>query len=87
MIPITVKITLKQRDYVDTIIKSGQCASYGHSYRFLLHYYRTTKRIMERQKTELAVLRYKANGGSEEHGKELGTQERLETEGKTNNDR
>jgi len=56
MMPITVKVTLQQREYLDKVIASGQCASYGHSFRFLLHFYKTNKRVIEKLKSDRARL-------------------------------
>jgi len=59
MIPITVKITVEDRSYLDKQIKAGQFASYGHSFRGLLYYYRTTKRVLEKLKYDNAIMRNK----------------------------
>ena len=67
MMPIQVKITQEQRDYVDKEIKRGAFASYGHSFRYLLSFYKKNKRVIERVRAENAILRdslgvYKGHG-------------------------
>jgi len=59
MIPITVKITPEDRRYLDVQIKSGQFASYGHSFRGLLYYFRTSKRVIEKLKYDNTAMRIK----------------------------
>jgi len=59
MIPITVKISLEDRDYIDRRIKAGEINSYGHCLRYLLNYRRKTERVVAVLKSENAVLRFK----------------------------
>jgi len=54
-----VRVTLKERDYLDKEIKSGRFASYGQAFRGLLYYYKQSKRSIERMRGENAVLRAK----------------------------
>ena len=57
MLPITNKITLDQRDYLDRVIKSGEMASYGHSLRYLIQYHRKSKRVIAVLKADNARLK------------------------------
>ena len=59
MIPINVKISLEDRDYLDKRIKAREIASYGHSFRYLISYRRKTERVVAVLKKENAVLRYR----------------------------
>ncbi|KKL89154.1 hypothetical protein LCGC14_1917540 [marine sediment metagenome] len=57
MIPITVKVTLSQRNYLDAEIKKGKFASYGHSMRALIHYYRVMGRENSKLRSENARMK------------------------------
>jgi len=56
---ISVKLTEKERDSVDVLINRGMFASYGHAFRGMLYYYKTTKRTNARLLAENAVMRAK----------------------------
>jgi len=51
---ITVKLSIKERDYVDRLIEQNKFASYGHSFRALLHYYKVNTREIAKLRTRLA---------------------------------
>lgn len=57
MLPVTNKITLEQRDWLDKRIKAGEFASYGHALRFLIGYRQKNERVVANLKTENAQLR------------------------------
>ena len=59
MIPITVKITLEDRAYLDRRIRANEIASYGHALRYLISYRRKTERVVAVLKSDNAVLRSK----------------------------
>ena len=59
MIPITCKITLEDRTYLDRRIKANEIASYGHAMRYLISYRKKTDRVVQNLKSENAVLRSK----------------------------
>ena len=65
---INVKIYKEQRNWLDKEIDRGAIASYGHSMRFLIQYYRKTKRVVAVLKSENAVLRdrIKQSGGNDD---------------------
>lgn len=57
MIPIQVRISMRDRNYLDAEIKKGRFASYGHAMRALLHYYKTMGRENSKLRTENARFR------------------------------
>ena len=59
MIPITCKITLEDRAYLDRRISANEIASYGHAMRYLISYRKKTDRVVQNLKSENAVLRSK----------------------------
>ena len=76
MLPVTCKITLEQRDYLDSEIKKGNLASYGHSLRFFMGWYKKYKRVLAKQSNDIAILRadnerLKGNGYVQEKGTEV----------------
>ena len=54
---ITVKLSIKERNYVDTLISQGKFASYGHSYRGLLYWHKIYVRQNEALRSENAALK------------------------------
>ena len=44
----------RERDYIDHLIDKGVFASYGHSLRALLHWYKVDQREIGKLRTELA---------------------------------
>jgi Arc/MetJ-type ribon-helix-helix transcriptional regulator len=59
---ITVRITAKESDYLDTLISQGMFASYSHSLRGLLYWHKQNQRVIGNLKRENAVLRAKVSG-------------------------
>ena len=57
MIPINCKITMRDRNYIDSEIKKGKFASYGHCLRALLHYYRVMSRENAKLRSENARMK------------------------------
>lgn len=56
---ISVKLSTYERNYLDSEIKKGRFASYGHAFRSLLYFDKQSKRTIERLKSENAVLKSK----------------------------
>ena len=48
---------MRDRNYLDAEIKKGRFASYGHSFRALLHYYRVMGRENAKLRTENARMK------------------------------
>jgi Arc/MetJ-type ribon-helix-helix transcriptional regulator len=67
---ITVKLSTKERNYIDTLISQGKFASYGHSFRALLYWHKQNMRVIENLKRENAVLRFRV--GDEVDDKSVG---------------
>ncbi len=64
---ISVRLSDKERAYVDREIERGRFGSYGQAFRGLLYHYKQQKRTIARLMGETAVLRHenkrlKANG-------------------------
>lgn len=57
MVQITTRISIRERDYVDTLINQGKFASYGHCFRGLLHWHKVLSRENSRLRTENVKLR------------------------------
>ena len=48
---------MRDRNYLDSEIKKGKFASYGHAFRALLHYYRTMGRENSKLRSENARIK------------------------------
>ncbi|KKN06243.1 hypothetical protein LCGC14_1079260 [marine sediment metagenome] len=57
MISIHTRITVRDRNYLDSEIKKGTFASYGHALRALLHYYRVMSRENSKLRSENARMK------------------------------
>lgn len=56
-IQITVRLSSKERDYIDHLIERGVFASYGHSLRALLYWYKVDQKTIIGLRAENAALR------------------------------
>jgi Arc/MetJ-type ribon-helix-helix transcriptional regulator len=54
---VTVRLDKRERDYIDHLIDKGVFASYGHSLRALLHWYKVNQRTIEQFRAENARLK------------------------------
>lgn len=53
---ITVKLSERERNSVDRLIDQGKFASYGHSFRALLHYHKVHGREIGKLRTRVTQL-------------------------------
>jgi len=56
-VQITVRLDKRERDYIDHLIDKGVFASYGHSLRALLHWYKVNQRTIAQLSAECARLK------------------------------
>jgi len=54
---ITVRLDRRERNYIDGLINKGVFASYGHTLRALLHYYKVNQRTISQFRAENARLK------------------------------
>ena len=67
MLVISVKITHKQRNYLDKLIRDDQMASYGQSFRAMLGFWKRGHAEIERLRRENAVLKAHKRGEFDEY--------------------